>query len=593
MSEEIIKDNVFDEDACMMWLHTGNAQKMYHTKLFNQNVHSIANSSAYAADRIICDKNFALGEKIFDKVISLQDTNPESETYGLWSWYAEEPLEEMDAPDYNMAGFNSKEMLMVLCEEWDNISAVMREKMLKSIEMACECIIKRNVGPGYTNVCITDCFITAVAGEFTGKERLLNYGRSKMEKFYCYVKGRGEIAEYNSPTYSILTINDLGDCIKFIKDEKMLETVHKVNYMLWKMLAEHFDYDMLQLAGPQERAYSDFVGSAFLKTIARGCGIDYSKHPMFGKLAEGACCGQPFGFSQEDYNAKTRTNPKCPDELVGYFTGEKKYKYVRKIVTDGYNFPFFEFAKTATTYYGDRYAIGTYNRCELWNQRRPLLGYIHGDTPVSIRVKCYHDGFDFSSGSFHAVQDKANILGSVNFSENRGDTHVCLDMISGGLVSAEDIRISFELSGNMKDVSYEKDGSLLKLCVNGKKIRINAFIKEFGDSVVDEDIEFTDNMFRYSFIFYKGERKTVDLCAADKAMVAYTLEMEPEEAYIEPEYREEGDMMHISWKPSSRKLGLISPKKTMQFIHNMSDDMQLLDDKNQLDEVYQEKMLEL
>lgn len=582
----------FDEKACMVLLRTGNAQQMYHTKLYNQEVHNIANSSAYAADRIICDKNFELGEKIFEKVISLQDTNPESETYGLWPWYAEETLEEMDCPDYNMAGFNSKEMLMVLCEEWDNISAQMREKLLKSIEMACECIIKRNVGPGYTNVCITDCFITAVAGEFIGSERLLDYGRSKMEQFYCYVKGRGEIAEYNSPTYSILTINDIGDCLKFIKDEKMLETVRKVNYMLWEMLAQHFDYDMLQLTGPQERAYSDFVGSAFIKTIARGCGIDYTKHPMFNRLATS---GEEkdkkiYSFPLSEYNATSRLNPKCPEELIGYFTGEKKYKSVRRFVTDGYNFPFFEFPKTATTYYGDGYSIGTYNKSEMWNQRRPLLGYVHGATPISIRVKCYHDGFDFSSGSFHAVQHESNILGSVNFSENRGDTHVGIDMISDGLVSAEDIRISLELSGDTKNISYEKVGSMLELSVNGRKIRFNAFIKEFGENAVEEEVEITDSIFRYSFIFYNGERKTVKLCDADKAMIAYTLEMEPEKVYVEPKYTEDGDMINISWKPADRKLGLISPKKTMKFIRNMSEDMQLLDDVNQLEEIYREAM---
>ena len=587
--------NAFDEEMLMVKVHTGNEQQLYHSKLYDQDAHMISYSSEYAADRIICDKNFELGEKIFDKIIALQDVNPESKTYGLWPWYAEETLEEMSPPDYNMSGFNSKEMLMVLFEEWDNISPEMREKMLVSIGRACECIMKRNVSPAYTNVCITECFVTVTAGELIGNERYLNYGRNKFERFLYYVKGKGGILEYNSPTYSILAINDIGDCLKCIKDEQTLDIVKKINFMLWKMTAEHFVYDILQLAGPQERAYADFVDSTFLKTIARGCGIDYSKHPMFKKLiASNVEEGKiRFAINQADYFAPSRTNPKCPEELIPYFTGEKECRDLRRFVTDGYNYPFFEFPKTAITYRSDDYVIGTYNKCEMWNQRRPFLGYIYGETPISFRVKCYHDGFDFSSGTFHAIQHKSNILGSVNFSENRGDTHVCIDMISGGLVDAEDLRVTFELCGDMKNVGYEKDGEILNLIVNGKKIRINAFIKEFGKNEVQESIDMTDNTFQYSLIFYRGERKTVNLCDAEKAMLAFTVEMEPEEVYVKPEYHEEEDMMHISWKPAERKLGLVSPKKTLKFIRNMQEDMQLLDDKNMLDELYNESLMDI
>ena len=38
--------------------------------------------------------------KIIGKVLSLQDTDPSSKTYGIWPWLLEEPLEQMSPPDW-------------------------------------------------------------------------------------------------------------------------------------------------------------------------------------------------------------------------------------------------------------------------------------------------------------------------------------------------------------------------------------------------------------------------------------------------------------------------------------------------------------
>lgn len=575
----------FDEKALMVMTHTGSAQATYHTRLYDREVHSISLSSAYAADRIICDKNYELGEKIFDKVIDLQDSRKESKTYGLWPWMAEETLEEMEAPDYNMADFNAKEMIVSIYESGQHISEQMREKMLLSISRACECIMRRNVSVGYTNVCITDCFVTLAAAELIGDARFLEYGRKKLKKFLYYTKGKGEISEYNSPTYSILTVKDIGDILTYIKDEEILKTAEEINNMLWKMLAEHFDYKILQLAGPQARAYTDFVNAEFLKTVSKACQIDFSSHPMFHKILK--------EDEITEYHSISRGNPKCPEWLMPYFKGEKIFSYVRKFLSDGINYPYFDFPKTAITYRGTDYVIGTYNKCEMWNQTRPFLGYIHGEKPISFRFKCYHDGFDFSSGAYHCVQHESDILGSLNFSENRGDTHIDLDMISNGMISAEDLRVTFEFCGDTQNIAYQKDGDILNLNVNGRKIRICTFLREFGENVVKESIDVSDNRFQYSLIFYHGERKMLDLCALEKAMVAFTVEMEPKKAYTQPQYLHEGEFTNISWKPNERKLGMIVPNRTLKFIRNMSEDKQLLDDKDILEEIYRFCMLDM
>ena len=54
---------------------------------------------------------FERGEQVIQKVCRLQDDRPDSRTFGLWSYYMEEPLDSMIAPDYNWADFISKCLL--------------------------------------------------------------------------------------------------------------------------------------------------------------------------------------------------------------------------------------------------------------------------------------------------------------------------------------------------------------------------------------------------------------------------------------------------------------------------------------------------
>ena len=557
----------FDDKEYLLTEKTKETQAIYHTKMANAVVHVIKDSSAYAATLILHDKNYEMGQKIFEKVISLQDINPHSPTYGCWPYYMEETLEEMDAPDFNMAGFNAKEMIAVIKKAGQHLDADVKKLMNTSIERACRCIIKRNVSVVYTNVCITDSFITIAAGEMLGLEEFIEYGRKKLENFYFYTKAHGDIAEYNSPCYSPLAINDIADFFEYVSDEESLECAKKVNKILWRMMAEHFDYDTLQLNGPQERAYSDYLGVSVLKTFGKGTGVDYTKHPKFEKY-----------FSDKDkeiYLIDSRTKPICPEEYIPYFNGKKRFSEVLRRVTDGFNYPYFEFAKVATTYKSENYAIGTMNRSEMWNQRRPLLGYIKTDEKdVCFRVRCLHDGYDFSSGAFHSVQNKSEILASINFSEKRGDTHVSLDMLEDGILSVEELKVVFEFSGSIEKIKTEVTENGLVTNVNGVYVRITPFVSAFGEENIAKEIEVTDDKLQYSIILYKGERKNIDLLKLKKAIVAFTVEFMPVEEYIKPIYTENDDFLEIRWKTRTAELGLKSPQKTLAFYRNMSEDMQ-------------------
>ncbi len=52
---------IFDEEVCLMKMHTKGSKEIYHTKLADTDVHSIKDSSAYAARLILWLKMVNLG----------------------------------------------------------------------------------------------------------------------------------------------------------------------------------------------------------------------------------------------------------------------------------------------------------------------------------------------------------------------------------------------------------------------------------------------------------------------------------------------------------------------------------------------------
>lgn len=256
---------------------------------------------------------------------------------------------------------------------------------------------------------------------------------------------------------------------------------------------------------------------------------------------------------------------------------------------DGYNYPWFEFAQVATNYKEEKFSIGTVNRSEFWNQRRPFLAYIKSrGKDCCFRVKCYHDGFDYSSADFHSIQDKGRVLGNVNFSIDRGDTHVSLDTIKDASISAEDLRLSFEFTGNSQEIKYEKTEYGVDFDINGTKVKINTYLKFFGDDEPAEEISVSDGKVTYSVIFYRGERKTIQFTKLEKAFVGFTVEMGAAEPNSSLEYNETDDMIETKWSLADVVLELKSAKKPVLFRDNLYYDKQMINGEDILKKTFNE-----
>jgi len=188
----------------------------YHTTLKGGYVHPPRDSLNYAVALLDSGEPARLkrAQDILRKVISLQDQNPNSRTYEIWSWFAEEPLEKMSPPDWNWADFCGTQLLQVAHEHMNRLPDELQQQVKDSIIHAAYSIKRRNVGPGYTNIAIMGTYVTLTAGELFGVDELTDYGKKRLKRFYDYTFEQGSFREYNSPTYTVVAIKELSRMLR-------------------------------------------------------------------------------------------------------------------------------------------------------------------------------------------------------------------------------------------------------------------------------------------------------------------------------------------------------------------------------------------
>lgn len=527
----------FDKEAGLTVFRT--KKDAYHTKLADQDVHTLQGSVSYAVALLYGGRETDIerARKIISLVLTYQDCEPESRTYGIWPYYAEESLEEMEEPDWNAANFHGKLLLEVLYFHCDKLTDELAKVCEDACSRACESIMRRDMGVQYTNVAFMDALVTIATGQLLGEERLLSYGREKLRRFLTFVDYHGSVTEFNSPCYTPLLIRDIGTLLKMVKDPEARAYAQRINRVAWDMLAEHFRADMLQLAAPQGRAYSDYLGDQLMYDI------------------ELACEGEVIFDCEKKVGLETFwTKGSCPKELRGYFSGAKKPESSEKLIMKGFNYPFFAYVQTATTYHADNYTLGSFNREEFWNQRRPLMAYIKGEgkKPYCFRVSCLHDGYDLSSAQLHCVQEGGAILGAINISNNRGDTHICIDNTLN--MVCDELAASFELEGYPETVTAEERKDGVVFAAGGQRIAVRILGAKFDKEKISYRLYREGNKWIYRVILLEGDKAEARLAERKDAYVCFTLDFEEEDEnaacwecgeYIEAERMANGKKLKI------------------------------------------------
>lgn len=483
----------------------------YHTTLESGTVHRTRDSLIYAVALLDTgDPNrLERAEQILDRVIDLQDQDPDSRTYGIWSWFLEEPLDRMSPPDWNWADFCGTQLLQVAIDHMDRLPGPLQEKVRESILHAARSIQRRNVGPGYTNIAIMGTYVTLVAGERFKDSALLDYGRQRLQRFHDYTEQKGSFSEYNSPKYTVVAISELTRILAHVKDPECRRLTEDLHGFAWYHLARRFHAPTKQWAGPHSRSYATLLHPSVLAFIQRG--------------TKGKVSYMSEAEAYESIDAH-RIPLACPVDLLPYFTSLAEAR--EEIETFVLN-PQGEHDVIGRTYLHPDFTIGSVNCGDLWNQRRPVVAYWNTPSgPAAMRVRFLHDGYDYASASIFTIQDGPELLSAVLFATDRGDTHISLDRIANGTIQARDLRMRLQFEGAIGDlklpaqmqvgdpVDFESGGMEARFCVHGAQIDELPVRMETGR---DDEGAWID------VVLYNGVTREFDFTKIAAAGVVFTL----------------------------------------------------------------------
>lgn len=440
---------------------------------------------------------YGIAEGIINKIIDVQDKNPESETCGLWSYYFEEGLTQMSAPDYNMAEFITRPMIYILLEKSECVSENTIKRMKEAMNLAAYCCIRRNVGLDYTNVISMSSFTITAIGEITDDPELIAAGKEELKAFAEYTRFNGGFSEYNSPCYIKVVGDSISRILKYCRDEECRKYAQELNEYLWDTLSKHYSAEFNELAPPYARAYTD--------TDVEYENTDFIYYATKGKYGVYNC-------AMNDWELNV---PHCPEKFYDNFEKEMwiedtyyKKNNLRKRDTDATIIKDFDSPDlTAYTYKTKKYLFGAFQKTDLWDQRRTSMIMWDKEDKKTFKLRCMKDGYSFSSGMVYTAMDKDEMLTVLGFSTNHGYKHYILDLFENGIIEAESLKFTMKISGNYKKENFRHTKN--ELIYSDDKIAFNIKIIAWVFDGLPGEIYFTDD--GIELICYEGEKKKIDL----------------------------------------------------------------------------------
>ncbi|MBI3679458.1 MAG: hypothetical protein HY235_03595 [Acidobacteria bacterium] len=462
----------FDAGEQMLVAQLG-PEYRYHTALGNQRVHPTRDSLDFALLLLELGEQERLGRAraIVDRVISLQNTGADSRWYGIWGWYMEEPPEKMAPADWNWADFLGSLLLLIENRHGERLGEPLRARVREAIRHAAYSVKRRNVAMSYTNIAVKGTFVAKAASELLEDEVLAGYAGDRIGRLETEIARTGSFAEYNSPTYALVSIVNFTRFRMLVRDRDARRRMDALHDRMWLHFARRWHPPTRQFAGPMSRCYETEL-----------------RHPIWLQKALG---GELEFASMEEIRQQrvpaageiAYLDLSCPEPARRLFTGFREPVQYREV--------FISAAKgrpvQGTTYLDRRYCLGTANRSEFWVQRRPLLAY-WGDATRPVRylqLRVIKDDYDFSSAAFYSVQNGRSVLGCISFFSPGGDRHPSLEPIQNGEFLARRLAVQFLFQGLRRKADWSPRapaiGDPVEILADGMRFRVQPLAAAFGE----------------------------------------------------------------------------------------------------------------
>lgn len=581
-------DNEIDPANGLPWgMH--NAPKGYHSN-FDRGTR--VHPTRAAMERAIFllaspyDEHHVEGNRVLSKVLDLQDCDPLSKTFGLWSWYAEESLNSMALVDYNWADFQGAVLIIILHDFSYRLESGVRLKAERSLEYCCRAIMKRNVGPAYTNIAITGATVTAAAGEILRNKEFLDFGRQRILRSLVHFRESGAFAEYNSPAYLPVVIEELERMLYLVSDSECRNAAKELLTNTWVMIAARYHVPTGELAGPHSRSYSERLSAKTRGMLLARIGYPDSQNKPAQSAAEASVL-VPMRQVEESLKKYFTIIPDKPREIKTMFVKSRP-----------------AFDVVGTTWMDTRSTIGTASYHTFWEQARGLVGYwviddeddannndnnenknssnnyrnvnlsvkkSGNETVAVFRLRFKHNGNDFASAWGRHYQKDNKVLTAIGLLNNQGSMHPSMDR-SVGIFRARSFVVEYHLDGfgsairRLDDRRYELSAGSVRVIIHTTPE------SQFDGKPIEWKMESNFTSATLTGVCYEGEEREFEFAKLKNTRIALGLELLQDKQakgsdaiikIVETEFKtkQEGNFYAVIWQDLNEKSPLLAPIK--------------------------------
>ncbi len=518
-----LKNTLYDPKEGLFFeeLH---GHKNYHTSITDGIVHNV-NYNAHVMPALMASgnaENKTIALNILHRLLASQDTDPDSRTYGIWPYQFEEPLSQMQKPDWNWASFIGRVLLIMELEFGAELEDAVRQSIQEALFRACESIERRNMGVDYTNISLMSSFVLVKTGEIYSEQYYYAKGIRNLKRQLDFVEKNGGFCEYNCPDYGMIDLEETGRMLRYFSTPEAIALAQQLHAECWKVFACHYHVKTGQIAPPHTRCYADIKGSALRTYIYIG---------TKGRSALRKDDILDVGFLD------LFTNLICPEELVPSFCQQGESRMVTDPFYKGYDPMANEEVRvilekgmpplTACTFLSSDYCLGTFRQHDMWNQRRPAMAYLEGpEGTVCYRVRCLHDDVDFASAIHTAIQDQGRYVGGISFVTDHGDYHYILTPLKNESITADQLCVEFSLTGAVEHIQITNpcDGTWV-FDLGTLSVRLQLLSYTFDNEQIRVEVVDKPDKKAVRLILAEGHSRTIDFGKLEKAFIAYAVEI--------------------------------------------------------------------
>ena len=516
----------YDAEVGLLTREVDYRKSGYHSKIFGT-VHDINKSAVFAETAMLSEEPVykAAAKKILEVLTWQQDLEPDSPTRGLWSYFYEQPISEMLAPDWNWANFIGKRLVTVLALCSHQLEHELKEKMEIAVREAAWCSIRRNAKPGYTNISLMSSFLEIAAGEVLGDTEIFEMGKMRLKEFMEFTTANTGFQEYNSSCYTPVAMLEISRMLAVFKDEECLRMAKELNEFAWDNLASHYNINIMQLTAPQARSYTN---------VETDENIGHSSVRALIYIGTGGKYGKVAGIWELLYEMLS-VPVICPEKCLDKFAFKEDSFLAHAFFKTGNGRKIYpnEYDMTAYSYMTKKYSIGCMSGGDMWVQRRYLMAVWGKEKPCYIRLRAIHNDYDFCSGIEASCQYKNKILTHIGFCRDRGSFHISLDKNKSGIYEAYELLFKMELGGYTEEAWITQEGS--RFWVRDRGITVCIDVSAWKYDGKNAQFRLNKEAKAIEFVCFANEPQTFDLNNLSDSYGVFTTTIDTKEEIQVPE----------------------------------------------------------